>query len=209
MSCVGQRRGDGRASSDACARPSCTPRAPTRYFAFWPENHRHLVHLGSWPGSRDAVAADAHGGLLLAGGLASCDFWARRWTGQHRGASGNRRLKRSVDHAGRIAGRFIFKAWPVTANQICIISKLSRPASCSDALPRRTAPSKFQGSDQYVATQDLMLAVNAAITLKRPLLVRASPAPARRCWPRKWPPRWACRCCSGTSKSTTKAQQGL
>ena len=30
---------------------------------------------------------------------------------------------------------------------------------------------KFQGTENYVATQDLMLAVNAAITLKRPLLV--------------------------------------
>ena len=34
---------------------------------------------------------------------------------------------------------------------------------------------KFQGSEQYVATQDLMLAVNAAITLKRPLLVKGEP----------------------------------
>ena len=31
---------------------------------------------------------------------------------------------------------------------------------------------KFTGTDNYVATQDLMLAVNAAITLKRPLLVK-------------------------------------
>ena len=31
---------------------------------------------------------------------------------------------------------------------------------------------KFQGTDTYIATQDLMLAVNAAITLKRPLLVK-------------------------------------
>ena len=30
---------------------------------------------------------------------------------------------------------------------------------------------KFQGSENYVATPDLMLAVNAAATLKRPLLV--------------------------------------
>ena len=31
---------------------------------------------------------------------------------------------------------------------------------------------KFQGTKNYVATQDLMLSVNAAITLKRPLLVK-------------------------------------
>ena len=34
---------------------------------------------------------------------------------------------------------------------------------------------KFQGSNNYVATQDLMLAVNAAATLKRPLLVKGEP----------------------------------
>ncbi len=34
---------------------------------------------------------------------------------------------------------------------------------------------KFQGSENYVATQDLMLAVNAAITLQRPLLVKGEP----------------------------------
>ena len=35
---------------------------------------------------------------------------------------------------------------------------------------------KFQGSQNYVATQDLMLAVNASITLKRPLLVKGEPS---------------------------------
>ena len=34
---------------------------------------------------------------------------------------------------------------------------------------------KFQGSDQYVATPDLMLAVNAAATLQRPLLIKGEP----------------------------------
>ena len=34
---------------------------------------------------------------------------------------------------------------------------------------------KFHGSDQYVATPDLMLAVNAAAMLQRPLLVKGEP----------------------------------
>ena len=34
---------------------------------------------------------------------------------------------------------------------------------------------KFKGSETYVATPDLMLAVNAAATLKRPLLVKGEP----------------------------------
>ena len=52
---------------------------------------------------------------------------------------------------------------------------------------------KFKGSENYVATPDLMLAVNAAVTLKRPLLVKGEPGTGRRCWPRRSPPRSACR----------------
>ena len=43
---------------------------------------------------------------------------------------------------------------------------------------------KFQGSQNYVATQDLMLAVNAPSPSSGRCWSRASPAPARRCWPR-------------------------
>lgn len=34
---------------------------------------------------------------------------------------------------------------------------------------------KFEGTSAYVATDDLKLAVNAAITLERPLLVKGEP----------------------------------
>ena len=34
---------------------------------------------------------------------------------------------------------------------------------------------RFEGSSQYVATDDLKLAVNAAMTLKRPLLIKGEP----------------------------------
>ncbi len=34
---------------------------------------------------------------------------------------------------------------------------------------------KFQGTQNYVATADLMLSVNASITLQRPLLVKGEP----------------------------------
>ena len=46
---------------------------------------------------------------------------------------------------------------------------------------------KFQGTENYVATQDLMLAVNAAITLRRPLLVKGEPGTGKTCWLKKWP----------------------
>ena len=34
---------------------------------------------------------------------------------------------------------------------------------------------RFTGTDRYVATDDLMMAVNAAITLARPLLIKGEP----------------------------------
>ena len=34
---------------------------------------------------------------------------------------------------------------------------------------------KFQGTDRYVATDDLVMAVNAAVTLRRPLLIKGEP----------------------------------
>ena len=33
----------------------------------------------------------------------------------------------------------------------------------------------FQGTDSYIASADLQLAVNAAITLERPLLIKGEP----------------------------------
>lgn len=34
---------------------------------------------------------------------------------------------------------------------------------------------RFEGTEQYVATDDLKLAVNAAVTLERPLLIKGEP----------------------------------
>jgi MoxR-like ATPase len=52
---------------------------------------------------------------------------------------------------------------------------------------------RFEGTTGYGATDDLSIAVNAAITLERPLLVKGEPAPGRPCWPSKWPRRSARR----------------
>ncbi len=69
---------------------------------------------------------------------------------------------------------------------------------------------KFQGSQTYVATQDLMLAVNAAITLKRPLLVKGEPGTGKTMLAdRSGRGHSTCRCSQWHIKSTTKAQQGL
>jgi MoxR-like ATPase len=68
---------------------------------------------------------------------------------------------------------------------------------------------KFQGSDNYVATQDLMLAVNAAITLKRPLLVKGEPGTGKTMLAEEVAQALKLPLLQWHIKSTTKAQQGL
>ena len=68
---------------------------------------------------------------------------------------------------------------------------------------------KFQGSDSYVATPDLMLAVNAAITLKRPLLVKGEPGTGKTMLAEEVAAALGMPLLQWHIKSTTKAQQGL
>src|SRR5687767_10719077 len=68
---------------------------------------------------------------------------------------------------------------------------------------------KFTGSDSYVATQDLMLAVNAAITLKRPLLVKGEPGTGKTMLAEEVASAIGMPLLQWHIKSTTKAQQGL
>jgi MoxR-like ATPase len=73
----------------------------------------------------------------------------------------------------------------------------------------RLSTMKFQGSEQYVATQDLMLAVNAAITLKRPLLVKGEPGTGKTMLAEEVASALGLPLLQWHIKSTTKAQQGL
>jgi MoxR-like ATPase len=68
---------------------------------------------------------------------------------------------------------------------------------------------KFQGSDQYVATQDLKLAVNAAVTLKRPLLVKGEPGTGKTMLAEEVAAAMKMPLFQWHIKSSTKAQQGL
>lgn len=68
---------------------------------------------------------------------------------------------------------------------------------------------KFTGSSQYVATQDLMLAVNAAITLQRPLLVKGEPGTGKTMLAEEVAAALGMPLMQWHIKSTTKAQQGL
>lgn len=68
---------------------------------------------------------------------------------------------------------------------------------------------KFQGSENYVATPDLMLAVNAAATLKRPLLVKGEPGTGKTMLAEEVALALGMPLLQWHIKSTTKAQQGL
>ena len=68
---------------------------------------------------------------------------------------------------------------------------------------------KFKGTDTYVATQDLMLAVNAAITLKRPLLIKGEPGTGKTMLAEEVAQALGMPLLQWHVKSTTKAQQGL
>ena len=68
---------------------------------------------------------------------------------------------------------------------------------------------KFQGSKNYVATQDLMLAVNAAATLRKPLLVKGEPGTGKTMLAEEVAEALDLPLLQWHIKSTTKAQQGL
>ena len=68
---------------------------------------------------------------------------------------------------------------------------------------------KFEGSPHYVATQDLKLAVNAAVTLQRPLLVKGEPGTGKTMLAEEVAQAMNMPLLQWHIKSTTKAQQGL
>jgi len=68
---------------------------------------------------------------------------------------------------------------------------------------------KFQGTENYVATPDLMLAVNAASTLKRPLLIKGEPGTGKTMLAEEVAEALKMPLLQWHIKSTTKAQQGL
>jgi MoxR-like ATPase len=68
---------------------------------------------------------------------------------------------------------------------------------------------QFTGTDRYVATDDLTMAVNAAVTLERPLLVKGEPGTGKTELARQVSAALGLPMIEWHIKSTTKAQQGL
>jgi MoxR-like ATPase len=67
----------------------------------------------------------------------------------------------------------------------------------------------FQGSNNYVATDDLKMAVNATITLQRPLLIKGEPGTGKTMLAEEVAASLGMPLLQWHIKSTTKAQQGL
>ena len=68
---------------------------------------------------------------------------------------------------------------------------------------------RFQGTSGYVATDDLKVAVNAAVTLRRPLLVKGEPGTGKTVLAQQIADAFDAPLIEWNVKSTTKAQQGL
>ena len=68
---------------------------------------------------------------------------------------------------------------------------------------------RFEGTERYVATEDLMVAVNAAVALGRPLLVKGEPGTGKTVLAREIATALGKPLIEWHVKSTTKAQHGL
>jgi len=68
---------------------------------------------------------------------------------------------------------------------------------------------QFQGTDNYVTTDELRLAVNAAIALQRPLLIKGEPGTGKTMLAEEVAQGLGLRLIQWHIKSTTKAHQGL
>ena len=69
--------------------------------------------------------------------------------------------------------------------------------------------SRFSGTESYIATEDLMMAVNAAVTLERPLLVKGEPGTGKTMLAEEVARSLGAPLIQWHIKSTTKATKGL
>src|SRR3954470_23684533 len=80
---------------------------------------------------------------------------------------------------------------------------------CKHSPETASKMSRFEGTENYVATQELMMAVNAAITLERPLLIKGEPGTGKTMLAIEVAKALKRPLIEWHIKSTTKALQGL
>ena len=69
--------------------------------------------------------------------------------------------------------------------------------------------SRFEGTDHYIATPDLKVAVNAAVALERPLLIKGEPGTGKTVLAYEVAKAFDAPLITWHVKSTTKAHSGL
>jgi MoxR-like ATPase len=84
-----------------------------------------------------------------------------------------------------------------------------RRLSLSVSKTEERAGVRFEGTDDYIATADLKVAVNAAVTLRRPLLVKGEPGTGKTVLAHQIARAANAPLIQWNIKSTTKAHQGL
>src|SRR5262249_9014750 len=125
--------------------------------------------------------------------------------------------RRACDQNGRESGRHgrPLAMWmrQASGRTVCRAFDLDkRGASLSDggkSAGSGMAPMRFEGTSAYVATDDLKVAVNAAITLERPLLVKGEPGTGKTVLALEIAKALGAPLIEWHVKSTTKALQGL
>jgi MoxR-like ATPase len=92
-----------------------------------------------------------------------------------------------------------------------VIRGLARKGRSPDHTARKTEQSvaQFKGTERYVATRELEVAVNAAVALERPLLIKGEPGTGKTVLAQEIAKALGYPLIEWHIKSTTKAQQGL
>jgi MoxR-like ATPase len=83
------------------------------------------------------------------------------------------------------------------------------PSALFNSLGVTAEMARFEGTENYIATHDLMMAVNAAITLERPLLIKGEPGTGKTMLALEVAKALQRPLYEWHIKSTTKAQHGL
>ncbi len=96
-----------------------------------------------------------------------------------------------------------------SAVQCSVRSLEQTPAALFNSLGVTAEMARFEGTENYVATQDLMMAVNAALTLERPLLIKGEPGTGKTMLAIEVAKALQRPLYEWHIKSTTKAQHGL
>lgn len=110
----------------------------------------------------------------------------------------------------RLIGRLVYEHLAETINLDEKFSKLALNCTYTDGIELQgNTKMRFEGSKTYVATEDLKLAVNASITLQRPLLIKGEPGTGKTLLAEEVAASLGLELMQWHIKSTTKAQQGL